>query len=148
MEHSSLAGYSILLVEPNPLLASDLGRALYGAGAQIFIALTAIDALRFAESSEISGAVLNYALSIRDGHQVAARLRELGIPFAFCKDIGRNEAWPHAPVLNEQFRAAELIELLRSVLDPVTEIAAQRSQRASSPPRATSKLKSDHSHEL
>jgi CheY-like chemotaxis protein len=148
LEHSSLAGYSILLVEPNPLLASDLGRALYGAGAQIFIALTAIDALRFAESSEISGAVLNYALSIKDGHQVAARLRELGIPFAFCKDIGRNEAWPHVPVLNEPFRAAELIELLRSVLDPVTEIAAQRSQRASSPPRATSKLKSDHSHEL
>jgi hypothetical protein len=53
LEHSSLAGYSILLVEPNPLLASDLGRALYGAGAQIFIALTAIDALRFAESSEM-----------------------------------------------------------------------------------------------
>jgi len=121
------------LVEPNPLLASDLGRALYGAGAQIFIALTAIDALRFAESSEISGAVLNYALSIKDGHQVAARLRELGVPFAFCKEIGRSEAWPHVPVLNGPFGASELIDLLRRLLDPTSASATERSRRERKP---------------
>jgi len=133
LEHSSLAGYSILLVEPNPYLASDLGRALYGAGAEVFISLTTIDALQFADTAGLSGAVLNYTLSIKDEHRVAARLRELGVPFAFCKEIGRSEAWPHVPVRNEPFGASELIDLLRRLLDPTSASATERSRRERKP---------------
>jgi CheY-like chemotaxis protein len=128
LEHSVLTGYSILLVEPNPHLASDLTRALDGAGAEIFVASTSIEALSLAESAALSGAVLDYTHSIRDGHRVAARLSALGVPFLFCKDIGRNEAWPHAPVLSKPVDCAELIDLLRRLLDPEAGSPTERSR--------------------
>lgn len=127
MEHSVLTGYSILLVEPNPHLASDLTRALDGAGAEIFVASTSIEALSLAASAALSGVVLDYTQSIRDRHGVATRLSALGVPFVFCKDIGRNEAWPHAPVLSKPVDCAELIDLLRRLLDPE---AAGRTERS------------------
>jgi hypothetical protein len=133
LEHSSLAGYSILVVEPDPYLASELGRALYGAGAEIFISLVTIEALKFAETAGLAGAVLNYTQSMEDGHAVPMRLRELGLPFAFCKDAGRSVAWPHAPVLNEPFRASELIDLVRQLFNPMMANAIDLSQRAITP---------------
>lgn len=134
MEHSTLIGYSILLVEPSPHLASDLGRALERAGAKIFIGSTSVEALPLAESAKPSGAVLDYTQSISDGHRVATRLSVLGIPFLFCKDIGRNEAWPHAPVLNRPINSAELIDLLRRLLDLETGAATEHSEYAIKPP--------------
>jgi hypothetical protein len=40
----------------------------------------------------------------------------LGIPFVFCKEIGRNEAWPQAPVLSNPVSDTDLIAVLRSLL--------------------------------
>jgi CheY-like chemotaxis protein len=134
LEHSTLTGYSILLVEPNPHLASDLGRALDGAGAEVFIALTSIQALPLAECAELSGAVLDYTQSLRDGHRVATRLSELCIPFLFCKDSGRNEPWPHAPLLHKPIRSAQLIALLRRLLDPEKASATEHSKPATGAP--------------
>jgi DNA-binding response OmpR family regulator len=133
MEHPPLAGYSILLVEANPRVASDLGRALEGSGARIFIASSLVDARFLTESAELSGAVLDYTQSIRDGHEIAIRLRDLAIPFVFCKDIGRNEAWPHAPVLNKPFSSAELVDMLRRMLGPETAHVGERLAATSTP---------------
>jgi CheY-like chemotaxis protein len=113
-----LTGYSILLVEPNSELAVELARILRSAGAHVLISQSYGDALCLAGTAELSGAVLDYTESIRDGHRVAARLTELAVPFVFCKDIGRNEAWPHAAVLNKPFSDAELVEMVGRLLDP------------------------------
>jgi CheY-like chemotaxis protein len=130
LEHSTLTGYSILLVEPNPHLASDLGRGLDGAGAEVFIALTSNEALPLAERAELSGAVLDYTQSLRDGHRVATRLSQLCIPFLFCRDGGRNEPWPQAPLLHKPISSARLIALLRRLLDPEMASAAEPAKPA------------------
>jgi CheY-like chemotaxis protein len=85
VEHSTLAGYSIFLVEPNPYLASDLGRALEGAGARTLIALNSIDALSLVKSPELLAAVLDLAQSTNDRHRFATRLKMLTVPFVFSK---------------------------------------------------------------
>jgi CheY-like chemotaxis protein len=134
LEHLTLIGYSILLVEPSAHLASDLASALDGAGAEILIASTSVEALPLAESAKLSGAILDYTQSITDGHRVARRLTVLGIPFLFCRDIGRNEAWPHAPVLNRPINGADLIVSLRHLLDPETAANTEHSAYAFKPP--------------
>jgi CheY-like chemotaxis protein len=85
VEHSTLAGYSILLVEPNPYLASDLGRALEGPRAHTLIALNSLDALSLVKSPELSAAVLDLTQSTKDRHRIATRLKMLAIPFVFSK---------------------------------------------------------------
>lgn len=118
LEHSTLVGYSILLVEQEPHAARNLHRTLEGAGAHVLEAPYVSDAFRIIEAAELSAAVLNYTRSISGDHRVARKLATLGIPFVFCKVIGRKEAWPQAPVLNEPFSGADLIDILRRMLQP------------------------------
>src|SRR5437870_166873 len=101
MEHSTLVGYSILLVGQEPRTARDLRRVLEGAGAHVCEASSSDNALSVIETAEPSAAVLDYTRSIRDSHRIPERLTRLSIPFIFCKDIGRNESWPQAPVLSK-----------------------------------------------
>jgi DNA-binding NtrC family response regulator len=116
MQHSTLAGCSILLIEDKAHLSRAAHTALEGAGAHVFQASTAADALRVVEEVNVSAAVLRYTRSIKDDHAVSRRLTALNIPFVFCKEIGRNEAWPHAPVLSRPFDFDELIETLGRLL--------------------------------
>jgi CheY-like chemotaxis protein len=128
LEHSTLVGSSILLVEQEPHSARNLQRTLEGAGAHVLEAPRVSDALRIIEAAELSAAVLDYTRSISGNHQVARELASLGIPFVFCKVIGRKEAWPHAPVLNEPFSGADLIDVLRRLLQPA-HVSAQSEGR-------------------
>jgi len=80
------------------------------------------------EAAELSAAVLDYTRSIRSKHQVAHQLATYGIPFVFCKVIGRKEAWPLAPVLNEPFSGADLIQILHRLLQPAHVAAQTRRQ--------------------
>ena len=116
MDHSTLVGYSILLVGHAPDALRHLRRTLEGAGAHVCKATSADEALRFIETAEPSAAVLDYAPDIRGSHRVPERLTRLAIPFVFCKDIGRNEAWPQAPVLSKPVGGADLVETLRRLL--------------------------------
>jgi CheY-like chemotaxis protein len=118
LEHSTLVGYSILLVEQEPHVARNLQRTLEGAGAHVLEAPRVSDALEIIDAGELSAAVLDYTRSISGNHRVARRLATLGLPFVFCKVIGRKEAWPQAPVLNEPFSGADLIDVLRRMLQP------------------------------
>jgi DNA-binding NtrC family response regulator len=105
--------------------------ALEGAGAHVFQASTAARALRVVEEVQLSITVLDYTRSIKEGHPVSRRLAALNVPFVFCKDIGRNEAWPHAPVLSRPVNLDELIETLRRLLEPETRaLRAPRRERS------------------
>jgi DNA-binding NtrC family response regulator len=116
MQHSTLVGCSILLIEDKAHLSRAAQTALEGAGAHVFQASTAADALRVVEEVRLSAAVLDYTMSIKDDHVISGRLTALNIPFVFCKEIWRNEAWPHAPVLSRPVDLDELIETLGRLL--------------------------------
>jgi CheY-like chemotaxis protein len=127
VEHSTLGGHSILVVEEEPFIARCVQVVLEGAGAEVYCAASAGEALRFVDQGELSAAVLNSSRSIKDGHAIAQRLAGLGVPFVFCQDIGRNEAWPLAPVLNKPISGADLVETLRRLLQPQMANAANGS---------------------
>jgi CheY-like chemotaxis protein len=116
MEHSTLVDCSILLVGHKPHTVPGLQRIFEDAGASICVATTSDDALSLIEIAAPSAALLDYTQSIGDSHRIAEQLTRLGIPFVFCKDIGRNEAWPQAEVLSRPFSGADLIEMLRQCL--------------------------------
>ena len=63
MQHSTLAGCSILLIEDNAHVSRAAHTALQGAGAHVFQASTAADALRVVEEVRLSAAVLDYTRS-------------------------------------------------------------------------------------
>jgi CheY-like chemotaxis protein len=116
MEHSTLVGCSILLVGHEPRTARQMRKTLEGAGAHICEAPNEDDALRLIDTDDPSAAVLDYTRSIHASHRLPARLTRLGIPFVFCKDIGRNEAWPQARVLSKPISGTDLIETLHQLL--------------------------------
>jgi DNA-binding NtrC family response regulator len=116
VEHATLVGYSILLVGHEPRTAHHMQRILKGAGAHICEARNLSDALACLATDEPSAAVLDYTRSMQASHQLPKQLTRLGIPFVFCKEIGRNEAWPQAPVLSNPVSDTDLIAVLRSLL--------------------------------
>jgi DNA-binding NtrC family response regulator len=142
MQHSTLAGCSILLIEDEAHLSRAAHTALEGAGAHVFEASTTTDALRVVEEVRLSAAVLDYTRSIRGDHAISRRLAALNIPFVFCKEIGRNEAWPHAPVLSRPVDLDELIEMLGRLLGHETKAlhAPRRDRSYESMPRLSKEL--------
>jgi DNA-binding NtrC family response regulator len=142
MHDSALAGCSILLMEDKAHLSRAAYTALQSAGAHVFQASTAADALRIVEEVRLSAAVLAYTRSIKDDHTISRRLTALNIPFVFCKEIGRNEAWPHAPVLSRPVDLDELIETLGRLLghEPKALHAPRRDRSHESMPRHSQEL--------
>ena len=100
------------------------------------------DALRVVEEVRLSAAVLDYTRSIKDDHAISRRLTALNIPFVFCKEIGRNEAWPHAPVLSRPVDLDELTETLGRLLGHGTKAlhAPRRDRSYESVPRHSKEL--------
>jgi CheY-like chemotaxis protein len=118
VEQPTLAGFSILVVERRTNLASRLRQALEDVGARVLPAATSAEASGRIANAELSAAVLDYTESIKSGHAVPHQLAALGTPFLFLKEIGLNEAWPHAQVLSKPVNNRDLIEALLSLLSP------------------------------
>ena len=120
MEHCSLAGYSILVVEDEPFIARCLQIVLEAAGAEIHSAAGVREAWRFADQLKLSAAVLDCKHGIRGDHTIARRLSERGLPFMLygARELFRYEAWPDAPVMGKLASGAEIVETLRGLLQP------------------------------
>jgi CheY-like chemotaxis protein len=116
MEHSTLVGYSILVIERSAPVARGLRVLLEGAGAEVFTVASSQSALPFVGEGALSAAVLDFGQSAEENHSVAKLLSGLGISFVFCKDAGTDKAWPSAPVLNKPVVGAQLIALLYRLL--------------------------------
>jgi CheY-like chemotaxis protein len=112
VEHSTLVGYSILVVEQEPFVASCMQMLLEGAGAEVHCATCAGEALLVIERKRISAAVLDCSKSTKGARRVAQRLARLGLPFVVCKDAGPVEAWLGAPVLIKPVVGGELVQAL------------------------------------
>jgi CheY-like chemotaxis protein len=60
VEHTTLIGFSILVLEPNPGAAQHIRRTLEGAGAQVFPTSNCKQAVLVIEKEELSAADLGY----------------------------------------------------------------------------------------
>jgi DNA-binding response OmpR family regulator len=74
-------GRWILVVEDQPLVALHIGDTLTKAGASVLSAVTLQEGLRLAEHSQLSAAVLDFALGQHDCVPLCVRLSERRIPF-------------------------------------------------------------------
>jgi hypothetical protein len=125
LEHTTLVGFSVLVIERDPDAEHYLRRTLDGAGARVFAPRTCKDAIGTADELEVSAAVLDYDESRASHHTVALRLTDLHIPFVFCADAGQTCAPFVVPALYRPIVGAELIEMLRHLLQPpLTKAAA------------------------
>lgn len=125
MEHTTLVGFTILVIERDPDAEHYLRRTLDGAGARVFAPRIREDAICTVDQLEVSAAVLDYDESRASRHAVAMRLTDLRIPFVFCADATQTSAPFVVPALYRPIVGAELIEMLRRLLQrPLTSAAA------------------------
>jgi CheY-like chemotaxis protein len=122
VERSNLDGCSILVIEEEPFMARCLQVRLEGAGAKVYSAASAGEALHFVEQEDLSAAVLDHAGSARDGHRIPQRLGRMNVPLVFCRDdAGDDAAWPQAPVLHKPVNGSQLVQILCRLVRPQAE---------------------------
>ena len=84
-----LVGYSILVVEDEPLIALDVAQGLEAAGARVLTARRLSDALMMAEDPALSAAVLDHNLNEGDSSAVCDKLKERNIPFVLYSGFSK-----------------------------------------------------------
>jgi DNA-binding response OmpR family regulator len=116
-----LSGYSVLIVEDEPLIALDVHAALSTSGASLIAATHLAEARELIRRAEVSAAVVDINLGGEDCAPVCQALSAQRIPFMFytgnvATDVIR--AWPAAPVLTKpappQSIVESVVKLLRS----------------------------------
>lgn len=80
MDHPTLQGRSILIVEDNPIIVMDITLAFGPTGAQLTTTNTLKHALLLAEHDGLSAAILDHALGNGDSSLLCKRLTERGTP--------------------------------------------------------------------
>jgi DNA-binding response OmpR family regulator len=109
---ASLAGFRVLVVEDDMLIALEIEQTLQGLGCVVVGPVGKLDAaLRMADSAALDAAILD--VNIRGGHvfPVADRLRARGVPFALASGYGDwalPPAFRNQPRLTKPFTAHEL----------------------------------------
>ncbi len=81
MRRPTLERRSILIVEDEPLILMDIALAFEATGATMTTTNTLKHALLLVENDDLSGAILDHALSDGDCAVLCTRLMERGIPF-------------------------------------------------------------------
>jgi DNA-binding response OmpR family regulator len=81
LEHATLQGRSILIVEDNPVIVMDITLAFEHSGAQLTITNILKHALLLAEHDGLSAAILDHSLGSDDSSLLRKRLTERGIPY-------------------------------------------------------------------
>jgi len=114
---TDLSGRCILIAEDEPLITMEIAAALESAGALVRSALTLRDALRLAEESGLSVAIIGLALGRDTTVALCKRLAERGVPFAIYtgySDIPV-ECKPNA-VLRKPADRATIIRILAALV--------------------------------
>ena len=116
----SLSG-RILLVEDNLLIALEAEELLYSLGAtEVQIASTVSAALNAIDAEKPSFALLDYNLGKETSLQVAERLSELGVPFAFATGYGDGgglaQQFPHSPIITKPYAAPAIASAVSATI--------------------------------
>lgn len=110
----------VLIVEDEPLLAMNLEDMLTELGHLVTATATRIDkAISLAEGSDFNLAVLDINLAGSNTFQVAAILRERGIPFIFTSGYGVDglvDSYRGAHLLTKPFGVSELENMIAQAL--------------------------------
>ena len=94
MEHPTLQGRSILIVEDNALIVMDITLALEHTGAQLTTTNTLKHALLLAEHDGLSATILDHSLGDGDSSLLCKRLTERGIPYMIYSGYPKAEDAP------------------------------------------------------
>jgi DNA-binding response OmpR family regulator len=101
MGSASLAGFSILICEDEPLIALGIEDAFTDAGARVLTARSLADALIAIEAEVPSAVILDHALSDGESSQLCKRLKERNIPYVlhsgYSKLDGASSGAVHVP---------------------------------------------------
>src|SRR5262245_26233840 len=122
MSVGPLGGYSILVVDDEPLIAIGLNDALRDAGAEVLTAHDLSTALEAAVNSEVSAAILDVQLGSADCGAVCAALTLQDVPFMFLTGFDSHDVlreWASIPTLAKPTGEAELLASVEALLKPM-----------------------------
>ena len=112
MEHPTLQGRSILIIEDNALIVMDITLAFEPTGAQLTTTNTLKHAMLLAEHDGLSAAILDHSLGDGDSSLLCKRLTERCIPYmiysgyAKAKDAPDDLVYVSKPATHEVLVAA------------------------------------------
>jgi CheY-like chemotaxis protein len=109
VEHNTIVGCSILVVEEEPFVARCLQIFLEGMGAKVHYAARAVEAMQIIDRKALSAGVLSSDEGCRP---IAQRLSRLGLPFVLCRDVADASAWPGTPFLAKPVAGFQLVQVL------------------------------------
>ena len=120
----SLVGRSVLIVEDEYFIATEVKRWLLGAGATVIGPVPSVNrALDLIEDNDIDAAVLD--LNLGEGataFPIADRLGTLGVPHLFATgdvQASRGSGYEDRPRLEKPFVEAELVRAVGKLFAPV-----------------------------
>jgi DNA-binding response OmpR family regulator len=117
----SLGGYSILVVDDEPLIAMGLHEALRDAGAEVLTAHDLTTALEAAVDLSVSAAILDVQLGSSDCGAVCVVLNSQHVPFMFFTGFDSHDVlkeWASVPTLAKPTGEAELLANVEALLKP------------------------------
>lgn len=108
---------SVLILEDNVIILMDTEEIIRDFGvADVYTATSTVEALKILQTAEPHCALLDVDLGFETSFDVAAQLRERGIPFAFVTGYGDNLAVPPAFVGTPRLLKPHSEESLREIL--------------------------------
>jgi DNA-binding response OmpR family regulator len=116
-----LGGYSILVLDDEPLIAFGVTAALSDAGAEVVTAHDLTTALEAAVNGGVSAAILDVQLRGADCAPVCAALSSHQVPFMFftgSDDHDLLREWASVPTLAKPTGEAELLAGVEALLNP------------------------------
>jgi DNA-binding response OmpR family regulator len=117
----SLGGYSILVVDDEPFVATSVSEALSDAGADVVTAHDLRTALEAAMSGNVSAAILDVTLGGADSGAVCTALNRRHVPFMFLSGYDTHDLlreWASVPALTKPAGEAELVAKVEALLSP------------------------------
>jgi DNA-binding response OmpR family regulator len=116
-----LGGYSILVVDDEPLITISLNEALRDAGADVVAAHDLHTALQVAVNGTVSAAILDIQLGTSDCGAVCTALTSQDVPFLFLTGFDSHNVlkeWASVPTLAKPTGEAELLASVAALLKP------------------------------
>ena len=115
----TLGGYSILVVDDEPLIALGVTEALSDAGADVVTAHDLRTALEAAVNGSVSAAILDVQIGASDSAPVCEVLRSQHVPFLFFTGSDSHDLlreWASVPTLAKPTGEAELVANVEALL--------------------------------
>jgi DNA-binding response OmpR family regulator len=116
----SLGGYSILVVDDEPFVATGISEALRDAGADVVTAHDLRTAMEAAMNGNVSAAILDVTLGGADSGAVCSALNSRQVPFMFVTGYDTHDLlreWATVPILAKPTGEAELVANVEALLN-------------------------------